>query len=286
MRRGRRLGKERAARDQRRSSTAATAAPARTARSRPPSTSPASATPGPTGGRRRARHGQAGVRRRRCAAAGLPTLPRAAARPPTGAAAGFAGPYIVKPRFGGSSIGIEIADDLDHGPGPACGPQPHYRAGAVVEPYLPDAVDLNVSVPRVARAAAVGHREAAAAAAGGEHLRATRTSTWRRARACSARARGSCRPILPDGVAEQRPGGWPAAWPAVALVRGGRPHRLPVARRRRLRQRDQHDPRLAGLVLLGAPRACVRRLAGDMIAEAAAAPARSPTRPMAPTARR
>jgi len=77
------------------------------------------------------------------AAAGLPTLPRAvvsadAAEPP------FAGPYIVKPRFGGSSIGIEVAADWPTAR--ALAQQVvHYRAGAVVEPYRPDSVDLNIA---------------------------------------------------------------------------------------------------------------------------------------------
>jgi D-alanine-D-alanine ligase len=57
----------------------------------------------------------------------------------------FAGPYIVKPRFGGSSIGIEITDDLGTARA-LVRTSPHYRDGAVVEPYLADAVDLNVSV--------------------------------------------------------------------------------------------------------------------------------------------
>ncbi len=57
----------------------------------------------------------------------------------------FPGPYIVKPRFGGSSIGIEITDDLAAA-GALVKASPHYRAGAVVEPYLADAVDLNISV--------------------------------------------------------------------------------------------------------------------------------------------
>lgn len=78
-------------------------------------------------------------------AAGLPTLPRAMVatgeeQPPT-----FGGPFIVKPRFGGSSIGIEIAEDwptvlalkkrssfLDQ--------------GAVVEPFLTASRDLQVAV--------------------------------------------------------------------------------------------------------------------------------------------
>ncbi|MGV8969265.1 MAG: hypothetical protein ACOH1J_02330 [Microbacteriaceae bacterium] len=56
----------------------------------------------------------------------------------------FAGPYIVKPRFGGSSIGIEIVDDVDAAR--AIGrASAHLRAGAVVEPYRPDLVDLNIS---------------------------------------------------------------------------------------------------------------------------------------------
>jgi D-alanine-D-alanine ligase len=56
----------------------------------------------------------------------------------------FAGPYIVKPRFGGSSIGIEIVDDLDAARAIAKG-SAQLRAGAVLEPYRPDLVDLNIS---------------------------------------------------------------------------------------------------------------------------------------------
>jgi D-alanine-D-alanine ligase len=78
------------------------------------------------------------------AAAGLPTLPRAAFSA-DGPDPGFAGPYIVKPRFGGSSIGIEITDDLSTARA-LVATSPHFRDGAVVEPYLPDSVDLNVSV--------------------------------------------------------------------------------------------------------------------------------------------
>ena len=76
--------------------------------------------------------------------AGLPTLARRAF------GGGFAdpdfpGPYIVKPRFGGSSIGIEITDDLASARA-LVRTSPYFRDGAVVEPYLPDALDLNVSV--------------------------------------------------------------------------------------------------------------------------------------------
>ena len=76
-------------------------------------------------------------------AAGLPSLPRALlaadADPP------FPGPYIVKPRFGGSSIGID-ADVADAATARArLAANPHLRAGAVVEPYRPDAYDLNLA---------------------------------------------------------------------------------------------------------------------------------------------
>ncbi len=78
------------------------------------------------------------------AAAGLETLPRhlLTAGGPDPA---FAGPYILKPRFGGSSIGIEISDDLG-ALRALVRTSPHLRDGAVIEPYLADAVDLNVAV--------------------------------------------------------------------------------------------------------------------------------------------
>jgi len=56
----------------------------------------------------------------------------------------FAGPYIVKPRFGGSSIGIEIVEDIEAARAIGKASQ-HLRAGAVLEPYRPDLIDLNIS---------------------------------------------------------------------------------------------------------------------------------------------
>ncbi len=75
--------------------------------------------------------------------AGLPSLRRVQLSdhkaPP------FEGPYIVKPRFGGSSIGIEVV--ADSGTAQALlRSAPHLRAGAVVEPFRPAAEDLNVAV--------------------------------------------------------------------------------------------------------------------------------------------
>jgi len=75
--------------------------------------------------------------------AGLPTLPRAllsgTVAPP------FEGPYIVKPRFGGSSIGIQVVKDADTAQA-LLRSSPHLRAGAVVEPFRAAAEDLNVAV--------------------------------------------------------------------------------------------------------------------------------------------
>lgn len=94
------------------------------------------------------------------AAAGLPSLPRAllgSGRPagePQGeetegersrAWPGFPGPYIVKPRYGGSSIGIEVVEDAATARARLAA-NPHLRRGAVVEPYRPDLYDLQVAV--------------------------------------------------------------------------------------------------------------------------------------------
>jgi D-alanine-D-alanine ligase len=55
------------------------------------------------------------------------------------------GPFIVKPRFGGSSIGIEVVDDLDTAKA-LSRTQPLLREGAVVQQFLTDATDLNISI--------------------------------------------------------------------------------------------------------------------------------------------
>jgi D-alanine-D-alanine ligase len=78
------------------------------------------------------------------AANGVAALPRHALTAGAGEPE-FSGPYIVKPRFGGSSIGIEITDDLDTARALAR-TSPHFRDGAVIEPYLADAADLNVAL--------------------------------------------------------------------------------------------------------------------------------------------
>lgn len=79
------------------------------------------------------------------ASAGLPTLPRALVQTGEEASPSFDGPYIVKPRFGGSSIGIEVAEDwqtvlaLKRS-------SAFFDQGAVVEPFLAGSRDLQVAV--------------------------------------------------------------------------------------------------------------------------------------------
>jgi D-alanine-D-alanine ligase len=79
------------------------------------------------------------------ASAGLPTLPRALVTTGDEPAPSFDGPFIVKPRFGGSSIGIEVAEDwatvrdLKR-------TSSYFDQGAVVEPFLGGSRDLQVAV--------------------------------------------------------------------------------------------------------------------------------------------
>ncbi len=80
-------------------------------------------------------------------AAGLPTLPRLLVTPEDGPhtqAPDFPGPYIVKPRFGGSSIGIDVVEDWETARH-RLSSNSHLRLGAVLEPYRPELVDLQVA---------------------------------------------------------------------------------------------------------------------------------------------
>jgi D-alanine-D-alanine ligase len=82
----------------------------------------------------------------RCA--GLPSLPRELVLP--GAEQprwdGFEGPYIVKPRFGGSSIGIEVIERWADVARFASLGGPHASRGMVVEPYQEGAFDVEVAM--------------------------------------------------------------------------------------------------------------------------------------------
>ncbi|MGO8723175.1 MAG: hypothetical protein ACLQRM_10640 [Acidimicrobiales bacterium] len=76
--------------------------------------------------------------------AGLPALPRV----PLGEDSeepGFPPPFIVKPRFGGSSIGVEVVADFDTARA-RLKANPHLRRGAVLEPYEAEMFDLQLAV--------------------------------------------------------------------------------------------------------------------------------------------
>jgi D-alanine-D-alanine ligase len=77
-------------------------------------------------------------------AVGVPSLPRVLLTAST-TSVGFDGPYIVKPRFGGSSIGIDVVEDLSVALA-RLGANTHLVAGAVIEPYRPDLADLQIAV--------------------------------------------------------------------------------------------------------------------------------------------
>ncbi len=77
-------------------------------------------------------------------AGGIPVLPRTLLVAGQAEPA-FAGPYIVKPRYGGSSIGIEVVADYSTALA-RLGANVHLRRGAVIEPYRPDLFDLQVAV--------------------------------------------------------------------------------------------------------------------------------------------
>jgi D-alanine-D-alanine ligase len=76
--------------------------------------------------------------------AGLPSLARVAVTAST-TDVGFDGPFILKPRFGGSSIGIETVPDLATAKA-LVKSSIHLRAGAVLEPYRPESADVNIAV--------------------------------------------------------------------------------------------------------------------------------------------
>ena len=78
------------------------------------------------------------------AQAGLPTLPRALLASDTVSLA-FEGPYILKPRFGGSSIGIDVVADFATARA-RLSANPHLASGCVVEPYREDLTDLQIAL--------------------------------------------------------------------------------------------------------------------------------------------
>ena len=78
------------------------------------------------------------------AQAGLSTLPRALLVRET-TSLPFSGPYILKPRFGGSSIGIDVVADLATARA-RLDSNSHLALGCVVEPYREDLHDLQIAM--------------------------------------------------------------------------------------------------------------------------------------------
>ena len=78
------------------------------------------------------------------AQAGLPTLPRVLMTSETDSLP-FDGPYILKPRFGGSSIGIDVVADLATARA-RLSVNPHFANGCVVEPYRKDLTDVQIGL--------------------------------------------------------------------------------------------------------------------------------------------
>ncbi len=78
------------------------------------------------------------------AAAGLPTLPRALLTDATSSLP-FDGPYILKPRFGGSSIGIDVVADLPTALA-RLATNSHLARGCVVEPFRQDLTDVQIAL--------------------------------------------------------------------------------------------------------------------------------------------
>ncbi len=78
------------------------------------------------------------------AAEGLATLPRALLSHETTELA-FAGPYILKPRFGGSSIGIDVVADMATARA-RLDANSHFGLGCVVEPFRDDLLDVQIAL--------------------------------------------------------------------------------------------------------------------------------------------
>jgi len=76
--------------------------------------------------------------------AGLSTLPRALLTSETSALP-FEGPYILKPRFGGSSIGIDVVADFATAKARLV-TNVHLARGCVVEPFRADLTDVQIAV--------------------------------------------------------------------------------------------------------------------------------------------
>ncbi len=76
--------------------------------------------------------------------AGLPTLPRVLLTSDT-TSLPFEAPYILKPRFGGSSIGIDVVAELETAKA-RLRTNAHLQRGCVVEPFRQDLSDVQIAL--------------------------------------------------------------------------------------------------------------------------------------------
>ena len=92
-------------------------------------------------------------------AVGIATIPSVPYEQGADLAASFDPPWAVKPRFGGSSIGVEVGV-TDVATIKTLSQVASARSGLVVQPYLDGWIDLNIAVRTYPAVAGVGHRTA------------------------------------------------------------------------------------------------------------------------------
>ena len=76
--------------------------------------------------------------------AGLPSLPRWLLSAET-TSLPMDGPFILKPRYGGSSIGIDVVADFATAKARLTS-NPHFANGCVVEPFRDDLTDVQIAM--------------------------------------------------------------------------------------------------------------------------------------------
>ncbi len=81
----------------------------------------------------------------------------------------FDGPFILKPRFGGSSIGIDVVEDFATALARLNANQ-HLANGCVIEPYRADLSDLQIAIRSYPTLTVVGHRTPTSSLTGVEIL--------------------------------------------------------------------------------------------------------------------
>ena len=163
----------------------------------------------------------------------------------------------MKPRFGGSSIGIDVVEDLATASARLTA-NPHLRFGAVVEPYRPDLSDLQIAV-RTWPSLELSAIERPIRASGAADILDYRDKYV--AGEGMAGARRELPAQIPPELERRSADGGRARSPALAAVRGvARIDFLSDGRDVR-GQRGQHHPGLPGPLPVGRPGGAVRHAA-------------------------